>query len=74
MYVDIFQSDSRRLLRCRRSSLPSGDSMYSDNAGVVLSVADVSLSSRLAITGSQLTLVVFSFEAALACHQQTRQF
>ena len=43
--MDSVQSD--RLLRCRRSSLPSGDSMvlYSDNAGVAFSVADVSLSS-----------------------------
>ena len=74
VYVYIFQSDprSRCLLRCRRSSHRE-TRWYSDNADVVFSVADVSLSSADS-RSTVLSWRYFSFVAALACHQQTRQF
>ena len=73
MYVDIFQSDPRvvfsvaDVLACYRETR-----WYSDNAGVVLSVADVSQTRDHRFSAD--ARVVFSFVAALACHQQTRQF
>ena len=77
MYVYIFQSDPRvvfsvaDVLACHRETR-----WYTDNAGVVFSVADV---SRLTIDGSQLTVAfsspLYSSRSSLSSADSTvRQF
>ena len=75
MYVYVVQSDPRvvfsvaDVLACHRETR-----WYSDNAGVVFSVADIGLHQQTRDRRfSADARVIFSFVAALACHRQTRQ-
>ena len=75
-YVYVVQSDPRvvfsvaDVLACHRETR-----WYSDNAGVVFSVADIGLHQQTRDRRfSADARVIFSFVAALACHRQTRQF